>query len=143
MPAEAAKNPWVNIGIDRVKVADEKMAMAMALIPDLRAMRTAIEAGAFQGLDAPAVGLQTPWGHVGIDVAPEMVSFLRLGVRLELVDEREMAATEAFEAIQARLTPMLRPVGSGSASDADMKLFAYALPNLSERARAIFRTGYP
>lgn len=131
LPTAARENPWTSVGMDRVTAADEKMAQALQLIPDLRAMRTAIEGGAYQALDAPEVGLKTPWGTIGIDLQPQMVSFLRLGTALGLVDPADMSATEAFEAIQARLIPMLRPAGSGSASDADMKLFADALPNLT------------
>lgn len=42
------------------------------------------------------------------------------------------AAGELIQAIQSRLAPAMRPEGSGSSSDTDVKMFLNALPNITK-----------
>jgi hypothetical protein len=135
LPEAARENPWTPVGMDRVKAADEVLAQSASIMPELSAMEKAIHAGALQGMgNWPDPSIKTPWGTMGFSSEAAAVWAYQFGSWLGIADPKRMQATELFEAIQSRLTPMLRPAGSGSASDADMQLFLNALPNLSRTA---------
>jgi hypothetical protein len=127
---EAAKNPWTDRGMKRVGELDTELGQAQSMLPEFREARKAIENGAYTGLDAPSIGVNTPWGVIGVDVQPEMVSGLRLLTALGLVDPGRMAQTERLQQLQNRLAPLVRPPGSGSTSDFEAQMYLQAVPNL-------------
>lgn len=69
----------------------------------------------------------------------------KMGVALGLVDPEKVAEGEIVKQLVSKITPTMRPAGSGAASDADMRLFMNSLPNLmttaqgAEKAFAYFK----
>lgn len=57
---------------------------------------------------------------------------LQLGPWAELagIDIKGLDAAQAFKSISDRLAPQMRPAGSGSSSDLDVKMFLGAIPNV-------------
>lgn len=47
-------------------------------------------------------------------------------------EQERFDLTQTFKALQDRITPMLRPVGSGSTSDFEVRMFQAAAPNLAK-----------
>ena len=118
LPAPARENPWTQIGIGQVEAKVAELNQAQAVMPLIGDARGAIERGAETGFAGDLI-----------------LPVRRLGVALGIGNADTLAETELLSSISSRLTPLMRPTGAGSSSDADMALFQDAVPNLSRSAR--------
>jgi hypothetical protein len=120
MPGQLPPNPFGALGMKQLEEQSAAVAQGQQIAPLIQGARAALQAGARTGLGEESL---LPVRKLAAAVG---------------VEDPSLPATELFASLSARLTPLLRPSGTGSASDADMALFQAAVPNLSRSPQGNF-----